>query len=284
MDNPEPIIPIREVSVAGLKVTTAHSSEIIRLIKDRMIRGVKTFITTPYSEFLLAARQDPAVMEMLNHADVAIADGIGIIWAAKYLSLANRFHVRWLRFIQATWQMKYSILAIIFNRPFIFSVVPAKIVGADFAWELAMLAEANGWSIYLLGGFGDTSELATAKLVKRYPRLRAKFSNKNPDDPSVLTDIQSAKPDILMVAYGPIRQEKWIMEHWSNLPVRTAIGLGGTFDYIAGKRANPPRWLRYTGLEWLFRLITQPKRIKRIYRATFGLIWEMVRYKVNTVN
>jgi len=269
------------VSVAGLKVTAARKADVLLQIVERMGQSQKTFITTPYSEFLMAARHDPAVMNMLNRSDIAIADGIGIIWAAKYLSLKLLFRSRGLRFIQAIWQMKYSGAAILLKPSFVYSVIPEKIVGADFAWDLARLADQNHWSIYLLGGFDDTTARAAERFRKKYPDLVVHQSNKNPDNDTVIGDIQSVKPDILMVAYGPIKQEQWIVDNWANLPVRAAIGLGGTFDYIAGKRANPPRFLRYTGLEWLFRLFTQPKRAKRIYNATFGLIGEMIKYKIN---
>ena len=268
------------VNVAGLNVTAARKLDVLRQIAERMAQNKKTFITTPYSEFLMSARQDSSVLNMLNRSDIAIADGIGIIWAAKYLSLKVSFRARWLRFIQAVWQMKYSGAAILLKPSFVYSVIPEKIVGADFAWDLASMANQNHWSIYLLGGFGDTTERVAERFHKKFPNLIIHQSNKNPDNDTVIGDIQTIKPDILMVAYGPIKQEQWIVDNWANLPVRAAIGLGGTFDYIAGKRSNPPRFLRYTGLEWLFRLFTQPKRAKRIYNATFGLIGEMIRYKL----
>jgi N-acetylglucosaminyldiphosphoundecaprenol N-acetyl-beta-D-mannosaminyltransferase len=280
MIEPDSIPALPTITVAGLNITTAQRTAVLANLEQRLRQGIKTLITTPYSEFLFAARKDHSVLSLLNRADIAIADGIGIIWAAKYLSLRLRYRSRLLRFLQAVWQMKYSGAAILFRPRWLTSVIPEKIVGADFAWDLASLAERNGWSVYLLGGFGDITAQTATQLRERFPKLTVLYSNKNPDDISALGDIQQARPDILMVAYGPIRQERWIIDHWANLPVQAAIGLGGTFDYIAGKQANPPRILRYTGLEWLFRLFTQPKRAKRIYRATIGLIGEMIRYKL----
>ncbi len=85
---------------------------------------------------------------------------------------------------------------------------------------------------------------------------------------------------MLLVAYGPLRQEEWILNHMDELPAKFYIGLGGTFDYIAGKRKSPPAYIRRAGLEWFYRLATQPKRYKRILQATFGLMAELVKYKV----
>ncbi|MFA6197617.1 MAG: WecB/TagA/CpsF family glycosyltransferase [Patescibacteria group bacterium] len=273
---------VKIINLAGLKITAESKTVILRQISERLQQGYKTFITTPYSEFLLAARRDPKVLDTLNRSDIAIADGIGVIWAAKYLSLRLTARSRWLRFIQAIWQMKYTGASILLKPRYVYSIIPEKIVGADFAWDLAGLAEKNNWSVYLLGGFDDTSARVAEIFRRRYPKLTVHESNKNPENKTSLEDIKAVKPDILMVAYGPIRQEQWIVDNWAILPVKAAIGLGGTFDYIAGKRSNPPRLVRYTGLEWLFRLFTQPKRAKRIYRATFGLIGEMIRYKLTS--
>ncbi len=106
------------------------------------------------------------------------------------------------------------------------------------------------------------------------------MSNKNPNDEHIIDDIRVTKPDFLFVAFGPIRQEQWIVENMDKLPCKLYIGLGGTFDYIAQKRLNPPSFVRFIGLEWLFRLITQPQRIKRIWQATFGLVMGLIRYKI----
>lgn len=82
------------------------------------------------------------------------------------------------------------------------------------------------------------------------------------------------------MAYGPITQEKWIAENLSKLNIKLAVGVGGSFDYIAGVKKAPLKFIRYSGLEWLWRLFTQPKRVNRIWQATFGLIDKLVHYKV----
>ena len=283
-----------KINIAGLKVDAITKKELLDEVIGRIKRGQKTFVITPYSEFLYHSFQNPPLLEIFNRADFSVADGIGLFWAKKFLDIPLTAKTYWGKVLQAAWQIKYSLAAIIFNPRWIKSALPEKIVGADLVWDLAKLGADNNLSIFLLGGFGNTPELAAKQLAQKFPvskilgrgfskpkTLRiAGSSNKNPDDLSVIKEINSANPDILLVAYGPIKQEKWIAEHLQNLNVKLAIGLGGTFDYIAGIKFTPPKFIRYSGLEWLWRLVTQPYRAKRIFNATFGLVWGLWHYKV----
>jgi len=269
-----------KIDIAGVNTDAISKQELLEEIERRAKNGQKTWLTTLYSEFLHAALRDETVLAMLNKADIAVADGIGIMWAAKFLSIPLTANGYWTKIMQALWQAVYTGAMIILAPKKIRSVIPEKIVGADLVWDLSKLAADNGWSVYLLGGFDDTPELAAKKLQATSYKLRAAWSNKNPDDSSIINDIKKASPDFLFVAYGPLKQESWIAQNLTNLPVKLAIGLGGTFDYIAGKKPNPPHFLRYGGFEWLYRLFTQPKRIKRIFNATFGLVIALIKYKV----
>lgn len=271
-----------KIDIAGLKVDAITKKQLLDHLLARIINGQKTFVITPYSEFLYNAFLDPKLLEIFNQADFSVADGIGLFWAKRFLDIPLTAKSYWGKILQAVRQIKYSLAAIIFYPSWIKSVLPEKIVGADLVWDLAKLAADNNLSVYLLGGFGDTAKLATNKLISQSAnKLRvAGWSNKNPDDASVIDEINKAKPDILLVAYGPIRQEKWIAENLPKLNIKVAVGLGGSFDYIAGKKSAPPKFVRTWGLEWLWRLITQPYRVKRIFNATFGLAWGLWHYKV----
>ncbi len=270
-----------KVSIAGLKIDATTKSDFLSQILLRTKAGQKTWVTTPYSEFLYHALRDKQLLETLNQADFAVADGIGIFWAKKYLEIPLTTKNFYAKIIQALWQMNYSLWAIIFNPKWIKSALPEKIPGSDLVWDLANLASNNNLSIFLLGGFGDTPQLAADNLKLKNPKIKiAGVSNKHPDDPILYQTIKKASPDILLVAYGPIKQERWIAENLPNLPVKLAIGLGGTFDYLAGKVPLPPKIMRAMGLEWLWRLFTQPKRIARIFNATFGLMSEIFLCKL----
>jgi N-acetylglucosaminyldiphosphoundecaprenol N-acetyl-beta-D-mannosaminyltransferase len=222
------------------------------------------------------------VMTVFNSADIAIADGIGILWAERFLSLPLTFKSYFGKIIQAVWQIIYSGVGVLFNPKSIYQVLPEKITGADIIWDIARLASEKNYSIYLLGGFGDTPKLCAEVLQRNYPNLRiVGTSNNNPgQEQDIFNDLNNTNPDILLVAFGPVRQEQWIKQHYDQLPTKLVIGLGGTFDYVAGTKWSPPRFIRQIGLEWLYRLITQPYRAGRIKNATWDLVVALLRHKV----
>jgi N-acetylglucosaminyldiphosphoundecaprenol N-acetyl-beta-D-mannosaminyltransferase len=272
---------MNKIEIAGLKIDAISKQELLDAILKRLQNGQKTFIITPYSEFLYRSLRDQSLLDIFNQADFAPPDGIGIFWAKKYLDLPLSAKGYWTKILQALWQAKYTLAAVIFWPRWIKRAFPEKIAGADLIWDLAELAAKNNLSIFLLGGFGDTPQKAALALNTKHLALKmAGWSNKNPDDPSTIEDINHANPDILLVAYGPVKQEKWIAENLPKLNVKLAIGLGGTFDYIAGKQSSPPKSIRSLGLEWFYRLLTQPRRLKRILNATFGLMSGLWHYKV----
>jgi N-acetylglucosaminyldiphosphoundecaprenol N-acetyl-beta-D-mannosaminyltransferase len=270
-----------KIDIAGLKVDAITKQAFLDDLLIRIKAGQKTFAITPYSEFLYHGFKEPELLDIFNSADYSLADGIGLFWAKKYLELPLSAKGYWGKITQAAWQQFYSLAALIFRPSWIRSALPEKIVGADLIWDLASFVSDNNLSVFLLGGYGDTPKIASDKLILKYPKLSiAGYSNKNPEDPSLLEEINNTSPDLLFVAYGPVRQEKWIDENLPKLRVKFAIGIGGSFDYIAGIKSEPPKFIRYTGFEWLYRLITQPKRYQRIFNATFGLMSGMWHYKV----
>ncbi len=279
---------VNKVDIAGLKIDSTTKADLLEQLAARIKSNQKTWVTTPYSEFLHAGLMDSRVMDVLNQADFAVADGIGMFWAKKYLEIPLTAKSYWGKILQAIWQIKYSLAAILFYPKWIKSVLPEKISGSDLIWDLTKLAADNNLSVYFLGGFGDTSEIASKKISTRINHGRdfskylkiAGWSNKNSADPTIIDDINKTSPDILFVAFGPIKQEKWILQNLPKLNFKLAIGLGGTFDYLAGKQPQPPQFIRKIGMEWLWRLFTQPKRYKRIYNATLGLASALLRYKI----
>ena len=237
-----------KIDVLGVLVNTDTKTEILAQILQRLKASQKTFIVTPYSESLVAAQKDEEFKRVLNSADISLPDGVGVALAARWTKAG---------------------------------VIRERIPGREFVWDLARLASENNYSIFLLGGFDDTPQLAAAALKERFPNLRiagtAAPDENSPFTPSLIKEGEGGVPDFLFVALGPIRQEKWIARNLPNLPVKLVIGLGGTFDYLAGKRPPAPRFWAQAGLEWLWRLITQPWRVGRIFRGVLGLIWYAIK-------
>lgn len=272
---------LKQIDVADLKLNPVTKPQLLDVLKQRIASNEKTFLTTLYSEFLYHSLREPELRDLLNRADLAIADGIGIIWAEYFLSQKFSWKNFYLKILQAWWQVVYTGAAILFWPSKLYQIFPQKIVGADLFWDLAELAQVNNFSIFLLGWHDQQTELVKIKLEQKYPGVKiVGLANTTPDDEKVIESINQLKPDILMVAFGRIKQEKWIAKHWQQLQIGLAVGLGGSFDYAIGKKSVPPRLIRNLGLEWLYRLFTQPHRVMRIYQAVWGLIISLVRWKV----
>lgn len=234
-----------KVDILGVKIDDLTREQAVHRLKNLLVLPKPVFIVTPYSESVVHAQKDVEFRTILNSADLSLPDGMGVVWAANFLG----------------------------------EKIPEKISGSDFVWDLAEIASDHNFSIFLMGGFDDTPALAAAKLKNKYPNLKiAGMSNE------IITPehINNLKTDFLLVALGPIRQEKWIAANLPNLKIKLAIGLGGTFDYLARKRAAAPHFLRQAGLEWLWRLLTQPWRIGRIFKGVFGLIFYTLKTRYNT--
>lgn len=275
----ETIIPT--VDVAGLQVHSTTKRELLASIDSRISTKQQTSVITPYSEFLYEALINPISLALYNRATFRIVDGVGVIWASKFLSIPLTFKSYYGKAAQAFWQMVYSGAAIIFNPKFIYKHFPEKIVGADLFWDLAELAANRSYKLYLLGAQDNIAE-QTAKILKnKFPNIHiVGVSNKHWQDPSIINDVKQSGAEMIFVAFSPPKQERWVIDEFPKTGAMFAIGLGGTFDYIVGNKLQPPRFIRAIGLEWLHRLITQPKRVKRIWRAVVGLITALIRYKV----
>lgn len=230
-------------------------SEALQRIDDLMQTSGQHLITTPNPEIVVAAQHDPEFRKILNQAALALADGVGL----KFVS--------WL-----------------LHQP-----LKERIAGSDFIWDIAKLAAEKGYTLYLLGGEEGVAERAAVKLKMQNAKLKivGAESGSSPLKLSFdtkLTFVQSirtAVPDILFVALGHGKQEKWIAQHLKELPsVKIAMGVGGALDFIAGHVRRAPRLLRLLGLEWLWRLLRQPWRLPRIWRAVVIFPLKVWREKI----
>lgn len=241
--------------ILGVKIDSLTADEALKKARDFLYSNKQNLVFTPNPEMLVDAQNDSYFKKVLNFGDLNISDGFGI------------------RFMSGG-KIK-------------------RVTGVDFVFRLCELAQKENKSIYLLGsGSREVLEKTVENLKKQFPNLRIAGFNPGPkidflmveDENRIISqpdtndeavhDIIMTAPDILLVAFGHNKQEKWIYENIKNLPtVRLAMGVGGSFDYIAGfnsigettKRA--PCFLRKLGLEWLYRLVIQPWRIKRILKA-----------------
>jgi N-acetylglucosaminyldiphosphoundecaprenol N-acetyl-beta-D-mannosaminyltransferase len=196
--------------------------------------GQVRHVVTLNPEMVMAARRDPAFQRTVLAGDLITVDGMGIMLAAAIQGVR----------------------------------LPGRVTGVDLLEALATRAAVTGERLFLLGAQPGVAESAAAALERRHPGLRlagAHAGSPAPaDDERALTRIRAARPDILVVAYGAPAQERWIVRNRARLGAMVAIGVGGALDYAAGQMPRAPLWLRRLGLEWLFRLVRQPWRWRRM--------------------
>jgi len=270
-----------KVEVLGVKIDALRKSEVMTQISGRLQRGEQTFIVTPYSESLVAAQKDTEYREVLNSADFVLPDGVGVLWAAHFLKRLATGDER--SGLSKFGLLVGTLVSVIFRPDALHDPIPEKISGADFVWDLIELAAKQDKFIYLLGGFGDTTKKAAEKLRQSIPNLKIVGADSGDGGEGTVEKVNQSGADILLVALGARKQEQWIYANRSKLAPRVLIGLGGTFDYLAGKRPYRPLFWASRGLEWLWRLVTQPWRVGRILRGVFGLIYYSFKYHTRSL-
>ncbi len=198
-------------------------------------------VVTINADFVKNAIHDPEVRYLLQDADLASADGMPLVWGARLLNVPLK----------------------------------GRVTGADLVPLLAERAAQKGYSIYFLGAAPGVAAAAAGILQQRYPSLKVAGVYSPPVQPvlemtdDVLQSIREARPDILLVAFGNPKQEKWIGMYKRQLRVPVMMGVGGTLDFIAGLTRRAPAWMQRSGLEWLYRLVQEPGRLWRRYAGDF---------------
>lgn len=206
------------------------------------------YVVTPNPEIVMLCREDPAMSAAVDSADLVIPDGIGVIYGAKILG----------------------------------TPLKQKLPGIDFTTGLMARMEAQGGSVFLFGAKPGVAEQAEAKLRERFPGLRFVGTNDGyfSDDGPIVAKINAARPDLLLVCLGAPKQEKWMSSHAPELDVGLMVGAGGSMDVFAGTVERAPEKWQKAGLEWLYRLLKEPKRIGRMMKLPkflFLVILERIR-------
>lgn len=257
---------IRILKVKFDKVTT---EEAIKMTLNWLKENKFHRISTPNPEFLLEAQKNSKFLEILNKSNLNIPDGIGILWASKYLNSTKNNTSKFIKTIKAI----ISIFSIIFYPKYIRTVIPQRVTGTDLMQKICKEVSDKNIKIFLLGADEGIAEKTKKILEKKYPKIKIvgthSGSPSKKEDKEITKKINAYSPDILFVAYGAPSQEIWIDRNYKKLKsVKLAIGIGGAFDFIVGKKKRAPVFMQKIGLEWLYRLVQQPTRIKRIYNAT----------------
>ncbi len=270
----------KRVTICGVPFSKVTYESAMSAVDLLMQNECKSYITTPNPEMLLSATEDEKFLEVLRGASINIPDGIGILWAATYL---NKPKVKW-RFLEPL-QLYSSLAGITLYPPSVCKVLPYRVTGVDLFERIIDRSQDREWKIFLLGAQQGVAERCKRNMKKKYPNARFvgtyAGSPDSDEEDAICERINQSAPDILFVAYGSPAQEFWIHRNLFKLDsVRLAIGLGGAFDFASGTAKRAPKWLQKLGLEWLWRLLHQPARHKRIKNATKGFI-KLIREQKN---
>lgn len=257
-----------EIKIMNVRFDNVSMDETVDFVLKNNRQG---YICTPNPEMLLECQNNDKFLDVLNKSQLNIADGIGILWAATQIAKKSSK-------LKALTELPFIALAPKRFR----NVLKQRVTGTDLVQEICKKATQTHLKIFLLGAAPGIAEKAAEKLQQRYSGLNicgTYAGSPAPEDLEVIKElINTRQPDILFVAYGAPKQEIWINQYLSQFPsIKKAIGIGGAFDFIAGKRKRAPKFMQKLGLEWLFRLGQEPSRIKRIFDATIKFPINFIR-------
>ncbi len=239
------------MQILGIKVDEIAKEQALEKVSGFLNLSGQHKIFTPNPEMVVKAQKDEYFKQVLNSGDLNLCDGMGLQ---------------------------------------IFTGIK-RITGVDFMLEVCALAAKQGKGVYLLGsGNDEVVRNACEALHKQFPNLKISGYNKGPEiaeglakqmDNGILEQISQSGAEVLFVAFGMGKQEKWIYENLTKMAgVKVAMGVGGAFDFISGKVRRAPLFLRKLGLEWVYRLVQEPKRIGRIFNATAGFCYLVLKKKI----
>lgn len=232
-------LPVRAVArVLDVRVDAVGLKDTIQILDEFVRSGAPHQVVTVNLDFIRIAQQDDRFRAAVNGADLSVADGAPVLWAARLLG----------------------------------TPLVERVTGVDIVEQGAALAAANGYGVFLLGAAPGVAEAAGAELRRRHQGLRIVGTYSPPFGPftgaeeeRMVNLVRCARPAMLFVAFGAPRQDLWIRRHLHSLGVPVCVGVGGTFDLLAGRLKRSPRWMQRSGLEWIWRLKQEPRRLWRRY-------------------
>jgi N-acetylglucosaminyldiphosphoundecaprenol N-acetyl-beta-D-mannosaminyltransferase len=251
----------KQVNILGINLLSTPLLNLLVSVRENISHNRKFYIVTPNPELVLRSTKDPNLKLVLNSANFSVPDGVGLNFASKVL----------------------------YRKPL--NIIPGRILFE----RLIEVANRLGWKVFFLGGTGREAEIAAEKLKLNYKNIKTEtFSGSKLDqnglpvsDPDrelqkqAIQLINKFSPELLFVAFGNPKQEIWIYKNLKSLNIGGAMAVGGTFRYFAGLSPLPPKWMANLWLEWLYRLITEPRRAGRIFNATVLFPLRVIWFKIS---
>ncbi len=230
---------MRLFEVLGVKVAAVQLRDVVELMKQWIPnKGHPHYICVANVNSVMFAIKNQAYRHALNCADVVVPDGMPLVWIGR----SRGFSLK------------------------------KRVYGPDLLLAFCRLARKKGYSSFFYGGVTGTPERMVENLKTKFPELKVVGTYSPPfrpltneEDKQVVQMINNASPDVLWVGLGCPKQEHWMYEHKGVIKVSVMIGVGAAFDFLSGKVRQAPKWMQNMGLEWLFRLLQEPKRLSYRY-------------------
>ena len=228
------------LTIAGIKIHNVTSEQAISTIIGWVENGnTPRYVVTPNVDHIVKLQHDEEFRTIYQNADLVLADGMPLIWAAKFLG----------------------------------SSLCERVTGSDLFMKLCAVAAKRKYRLYFLGGNPGDAVKAKEVLIQRNPGLTVEgcycppfgFEKDENENNKIVELIKTAKPDVLFVGLGAPKQEKWIYKHYRKIEVPVTIGVGVSFSFAAGTIKRAPVWMQKAGLEWSWRLMMEPRRLWRRY-------------------
>ena len=226
---------IEPIKILGVPVHPMTMAEAVNSLEQRMLGGEQTFVVTANAEIIMMCQDDAEYNNIISkQAELVLPDGAGAVWAGRHQGYKG----------------------------------PERVAGFDLYNQLLALSAQKGYKAYFFGGSPGIAEAAKAKSEEMYPGVQVVGCHNgyftDADVPAIIKEINNSGAEMLFVALGAPKQEKWILAHRHELRPRILMGIGGSFDVLAGKMERAPKWMQDASLEWAFRLYKQPSRFMRM--------------------
>jgi N-acetylglucosaminyldiphosphoundecaprenol N-acetyl-beta-D-mannosaminyltransferase len=227
-----------QVGILGAYVDSVTLDEAVQRAHEFIESGQPHQITTVNVDFIRVAQENLEFRAVINKSDLAIADGMPLVWASRWLS----------------------------------DRLPERVTGVELVDRCCELSSREGYKVFLLGGEDGVADAAAEVLKGRYEGLQIVGTYSPPygpfseeEDRKMVDMIREAQPDILFVAFGAPKQDLWIAQHRDMINVPLAVGVGGVFNFLTGRVKRAPGWMQKGGFEWLYRVMQEPRRLWKRY-------------------
>ncbi len=230
--------------ILGVQISAINMEDAISLVKDAISKKQKKYICVCPVSTIMECKKDGKVLRSVNSSDLVTPDGMAVVWLGRMHGHKN---IR-------------------------------RVYGPELMEEVCAISAKSEYKNYLYGSTRDVLDKLKERLLKRYPGLiiSGVFSPpflqlSNDEDNQIVEEINNNAPDVIWVGLGSPKQDLWMYEHRQRINAPIMIGVGAAFDFLAGTKSQAPRWIRDNGWEWLFRLVTEPKRLWRRYLIGYPL-------------